>query len=77
MIAMGNNATSGRAKILKVKSIAMKVIAIPANADNSAARGVTRRTVSAMKAPAISITPLRKQATKPTFQAQTGSLVSR
>jgi len=33
----------------------INVIAMPANADNSAARGVTRRTVSAMKAPAISI----------------------
>jgi hypothetical protein len=69
-------ATNGRAKIRNVKSIEIKVIAMPAKADKSAARGVTRRTYSAIKAPAISITPLRKQATRPTFQAKTGSLVS-
>ena len=66
----------GFAKILKVKSMAIKVTAIPARADRRAARGVSRRTLSAIKAPAISITPLRKHATNPTFQAQIGSLVS-
>lgn len=72
---MGTNATEGRAKIRKVKSIEIKVTAMPARAASSAARGVIRRTGSATKAPAISITPLKKQATRPTFQAQIGSLV--
>ncbi len=76
MTAIGTSATSGWAKILKVKSIEINVIAMPANADKRAARGVTRRTVSAIKAPAISITPFKKQATSPTFHAHTGSWVS-
>ena len=69
-------ATNGWAKILKVKSMEINVMAMPASAESRAALGVTRRTLSAMKAPMISMTPLRKQATRPTFQAQTGSLVS-
>ena len=60
-------ATKGWAKILKVKSIEINVMAMPASADSNAARGVTRRTRSATKAQIISMTPLRKQATNPTF----------
>src|SRR5262249_13689184 len=76
IIAIGTSATKGCEKILKVKSMEINVIAIPASADNNAARGVTRRTLSATKAQMISMTPFRKQATSPTFHAQTGSLVS-
>ena len=73
---MGASAIKGWLNILKLKSMDMNVIAIPARADSRAARGVMRLTNSAMKEPRISITPLRKQATSPTFQAQMGSLVS-
>ena len=73
--AKGIYPTSGSAKIRKQKSIEMKVIAIPANVANNAARGVTRFTQPARNAPANSMSPEPRQAANPTFQASSTSWV--
>ena len=54
--------------------MAMKVSAMPASVESRAARGVERRIRSATKAPASSISPEPRQATRPACQAtRTGS----
>ncbi len=69
MIARVVNPISGRAKVRKKKPIEMKVSAMPARVESRAARGVERRTRSATKAPASSMTPEPRQATSPACQA--------
>ncbi|MFO0974362.1 MAG: hypothetical protein U1A27_13120 [Phycisphaerae bacterium] len=66
---MGSSATSGRSKIWNANGLAMKTIPMPASADSSAARGVTRRTQAPMNEPASSITPPATHASRPTRQA--------
>ena len=69
MIARGSIAISGFSNVWNAKSIEMNVIAIPASVASSAALGVMRRRMSTQKAPANSIMPLPKQASRPTFHA--------
>jgi hypothetical protein len=68
---------SGALKIWKMKPIEMKVIATPAKAERSAARGVCRRSQPPKKEVASSITPPRNPATSETRQASVASCVSR
>jgi len=69
MIARGSIAMSGFSNVWNAKSIEMKVIAIPAKVDRRAALGVILLRISITKAPLNSITPLKKQARRPTFHA--------
>ena len=75
MKASGMKPTSGSAKMRKQKSIEMKVMAMPASVASKAARGVIRFTHPATNAPPSSIRPEPRQAAKPTFQANSTSLV--
>ena len=75
MIKSGTNAKSGLAKVLKAKSIEMKVIAMPASADRRAARGVTLRIQAPKKLMPISMRADKKQAKTPTRQAKSESPV--
>ena len=68
---------SGELKIWKMKPIEINVMAAPASAERSAARGVCRRTQAPQKEAAISTSPPRKPATSETFQARSASCVSR
>jgi hypothetical protein len=77
IISIGSTAIAGDAKSWKMNPIAMNVIAIPASADSSAARGVTRRSQSPTNAPAISITPLHRQANSPIRQASRAASATR
>ncbi len=61
----------GRAYVRNRKPKEMKVRAIPASVDRSAARGVARRSRSATKAPPNSIRPEPRHATRPARQATT------
>ena len=76
MIAAGIRASPGFAKIWNVNSMEIKVIAMPASVESKAALGVILLSQSPTKAPAVSITPLKKQATSPTFHARSGFFVS-
>ena len=68
---------SGALKIWKMNPIEMKVMATPASAESSAARGVWRRSQPPQKDAASSITPPRNPATSETRQARVASCVSR
>jgi hypothetical protein len=61
---------------LIAKSIAMKLTAIPASVESSAARGVARRIWSAMSAPTSSITAHSRQAARPSCQARCAAAAS-
>ena len=74
---MGSSAISGDAKICRMNPMAMKVMAIPASAERSAARGVWRRSQSPANAPATSSTPERSVAKSPACQASSHLPVSR
>ena len=63
---MGTNASAGFANIWNVNSIEIKVIAILASVDSRAALGVILLIQPPTNAPAISIIPLDKHATKQT-----------
>ena len=76
IIIIGRMAIAGEAKIWKMNPMAMKVMATPARAERSAARGVWRRNQSPTNAPAVSISPLIRQANRPTCQTSVGFPVS-
>jgi hypothetical protein len=73
-IASVVNPTSGRANVRNRKPSEMKLSAMPASVDSSAARGVILRSRSATGAAASSMTPDAKVANSPACQAtRTGS----
>ena len=65
----GTKAMSGCSKVLSTNSMEMNPTAIPASVARSAARGVARRTAPATAAPAASMIPDSRHATRPTCQA--------